>query len=113
MTAPSPRICSSPPRRPPMPARGARARLPLAIPGPPPTFLLGWRGNLLRIARDPLGYLPGLHADPGDVAPLVRGGNGPTFAAVPDSPGTVAVFGPVYNREVLANPDLFHHSLLT
>jgi cytochrome P450 len=93
--------------------RETAAALPLSIPGPRPAFLLGWRGNVLRIARDPLGYLSRLHETYGDVAALVRGGNPNAFSALVRCPGTVAVFGPHYNREVLSNPDLFPMSLRT
>lgn len=93
--------------------RGTAASLPLSIPGPRPMFLLGWRGNVLRIARDPLGYLTHLHHNYGAVAALVRGGNRNAFSTVSACPGTVAVFGPDYNREVLAHPEVFHLSLKT
>jgi cytochrome P450 len=76
-------------------------------------FLLGWRGNVLRCALDPLGYLANLHRTYGDVAALVRGGNGNVLSAVTNCPGTIVVFGPHYNKEVLGNPDIFHVGLVT
>lgn len=84
-----------------------------AMPRPRPMFLLGWRGNLLRMAQDPLGYLVRVHAAHGDVVALVTAGNCNSFSTVPKCPGTVAAFGPRCNREILGNPSVFHISLRT
>jgi cytochrome P450 len=89
------------------------ASFPPEIPGPRPMFLAGWRGNVLQCARDPLRYMTGLHQKYGDLAALVRGGNRNLLSAVPHCPGTVAVFGPRLNEEVLGQPDVFHMGLVT
>jgi len=44
----------------------------------------------------------------GDVVPLVRGGNGPLMFPGQDCPGTIFVFGPELNRQVLTQPELFY-----
>jgi cytochrome P450 len=90
-----------------------RQVIPDAIPGPPPTFFLGWRGNALRYARDRVGHLTRLHETYGNVVALVRGGNGNLFSTVPDCPGTVFAVGPQYNQEILSNPAVFQNSIRT
>jgi cytochrome P450 len=73
------------------------ARLPpRPVRGPPPTPLLGFRGNLLQLMRDPLEYL--LHV-------WRRYGN---FAAVTaGDPSFVCAFGAEHNRTLLSNDELF------
>src|SRR4051794_7707506 len=66
------------------------------IPGPPPTPLLGARGNMLRLMRGPIPYMLRLHRQFGDVVGLARGSDRYVFA-----------FGPEYNRQVLGNPSRF------
>jgi cytochrome P450 len=94
---------SSPPSRP----------LPVTIPGPRPSLLLGWRGNALRYVRDRIGHLTRLRQTYGDVIALARGGNGPLFTNAPDCPGTVFAVGPAYNQEILSNPAVFHEGIRT
>jgi cytochrome P450 len=87
-------------------------RIPSALPGPRPVFLLGWRGNMLRFARDPIGYTTRLHRAYGNIAALVRGGNRPLNSPVTQCPGTVFAFGPRYNQQLLSDPAQFHSNLL-
>jgi cytochrome P450 len=87
--------------------------VPAVIPGPPPTLLLGWRGNALRYTRDRVGHLTWLYEQFGDVVTLVRGGNGNLFSTAPNCPGTVFAIGPQYNQEILSNPAVFQNSIRT
>jgi cytochrome P450 len=59
--------------------------------------LVGWHGNLVRFGADPLGYIRWLHAAYGDLVAFIEG-----------RPGWIFAFGPEYNRQLLANPDLFY-----
>ncbi|HVS38240.1 MAG TPA: cytochrome P450 [Gemmataceae bacterium] len=90
------------------------ARLsPHPIPGPRPLPLVGWRGNALLYARDPLGRLTSLHRAYGDLVALAAGGNGNLTSAVPGCRGTVFVFGPEHHRTILTNTALFPISTRT
>ena len=71
------------------------------VPGPSPTPLLGWRGNLFRFYRDPLAYMVQLHHAYGEIAGYVAGRNGFVFA-----------FGPTYNHQLLSDPQRFHSYLV-
>ncbi|MFN8374498.1 MAG: cytochrome P450 [Anaerolineae bacterium] len=80
------------------------------IPGPPPTPVIGWRGNMLQFFRDPLTYLSTVYRTYGNVAALARGGNSNILATVDNCPGTVFAFGPENNQAILTQPDLFQSS---
>jgi cytochrome P450 len=70
--------------------------------------LLGWRGNLIVAYRDPLGYLTRLHQTYGDVVAFALGGNGNLVSGIDNCAGTVYVFGPAYNQQILTNTAIFH-----
>lgn len=80
-----------------------------AIPGPPPTPIVGWRANLLRYFADPINVMSALRSRYGNLVCLAKGGNQPIIfrAAGDQQPRTVFAFGPALNREVLTQPDLF------
>jgi cytochrome P450 len=59
--------------------------------------LLGWRGGLLPLLRDPIGHMMRLQRTYGDVVALAEG----------TSPGYVFVFSPEYNHQVLSDQALF------
>jgi len=56
--------------------------------------LIGWRGNLLRFAIDPLGYTCNVYQRHGTIAALIQGY--PSAA--------VFAFGPTYNHMLLSTP---------
>jgi cytochrome P450 len=78
-----------------------------AVPGPAPMRFLGSRGNVAHAALDPIGY--------GDL--LVNGGYGPVVSFVRGmdrgmlrpgtAPGTVLVFTPALNQQVLSRYAIF------
>ena len=83
------------------------------IPGPAPTTLLGWRGNLLQFGRDPLTTLTRLRAQYGDVFAFVRSDqparrNPSIFFANPTPRGTLFAFGSEHIRQLMTKPDVFH-----
>ncbi len=79
-------------------ASSATARLaPSEIPGPRPWPMLGWRGHLPQLLRDPAVQLRHLQQTYGDIVSL-----GPA----PGAP--VIVFAPEYNHQLLSNPGLFY-----
>lgn len=55
------------------------------MPGPQPSPVLGWRGNLRAFGRDPLGYLSVMHRTYGAVAMLARGPHPVVCAFGPES----------------------------
>ncbi|HEX8358984.1 MAG TPA: cytochrome P450 [Longimicrobium sp.] len=69
----------------------------LAIPGPRPLPLVGWRGNLLAFMRDPPAHLHRMWREHGEIAAVARG-----------SADYLFVFSPELNRRVLGEPALFH-----
>ncbi len=68
------------------------------VPGPTGKPLLGWRGNMLPLLRDPIGYMQHLNRTYGDVVSLSEGSSEYLF-----------VFSPEYNRQVLSDQTLFHN----
>ena len=79
------------------------ATVPAAtIPGPPPSPLLGSRGNLIRYYRDPIAYMESLQRRYGEVVAFVRG-----------NPALIFAFAPAQIRQVLGNPELFQSMGLT
>lgn len=64
------------------------------LPGPRPTPLLGRRGNLLRVGRDPLARLLEIYQGYGAISALVRG-----------DPRLVFALGPEANRRLIAQPE--------
>src|SRR5690349_15513857 len=83
------------------------------IPGPPPSFLLGWRANMLRFFRDPITYMNQAHRAYGDVVAFAEGGNGNLLATIKGCPGTYFTFGPTGNQAVLSQPQIFQSSPMT
>lgn len=77
-----------------------------AAPAPEP-IAGGWQSHAQRLIDDPLGVMNHLRSM-GDVVPLVRGGNGPLMFPGHGCPGTVFVFGPELNRQVLTQTELFY-----
>lgn len=71
--------------------------IPTPLPGPRSMPLLGVYGNLIRLMRDPAGYLRYLHATYGDIVTLAAG-----------TATYVFVFSPEYNQLVLSDTGLFH-----
>ncbi|HVG00624.1 MAG TPA: cytochrome P450 [Chloroflexia bacterium] len=68
------------------------------VPGPRALPLLGWRGNMLALLRDPINYMLWLNRTYGDVVALPRGEHRFVF-----------VFSPEYNRQVLSDQMLFYN----
>lgn len=82
-------------------------------PGPDPMPILGWRGNVGRHFRDPLGNMYRLRDRFGNVSCLVQGGNSPlVFRPDGRQASTVFGFGPECNCEVLTQPDVFESDFL-
>lgn len=77
------------------------------IPGPRPMPLLGWRGNVLRLARDPLGYMLLLHREFGEFAAFI---NTPDPGAL-TRPMFVYLFSPALNQQLLSDTTLFHDAV--
>lgn len=71
-----------------------------SIPGPRRLSLIGGPAHLLRLYRDPFGFLRQLHATYGEVVALAAG-----------DPSYVFVFGPDLNRQVLAHADRFENTV--
>lgn len=70
----------------------------VTIPGPRTVSMVGWGANLLRLTRDPIGYLTMLYRSYGPIARLSEHGPIPVVFA----------FGPAYNRQLLSDMELFH-----
>jgi cytochrome P450 len=68
----------------------------LRIPGPSPSPVLGYRGNIVRFFLDPIAFLQTLYHDYGKIAALTH--NNPTW---------LAAFGPEYNQQILSHADTF------
>src|SRR5207249_6449679 len=81
----------------PAPATAATSVGRSSIPGPR-TPLVGWQVRLIPILRDPVVGMLNLQR---------RYGNIVAFGQSPSAP--VLVFGPEYNHQLLANPDLFYN----
>ncbi len=62
--------------------------------------LLGRRGNALLLAHDPIAWLATAYRRYGSISGLVR-----------DDPTVVVALGPDANQQLLANPDLWQHSI--
>lgn len=76
-----------------------------ALPGPAPTPVLGWRGNLVRFFRDPIDYLDGLAGGGhGDLVTFARGMDRGLLRPGKSSPGAVLALGPSHNQTVLTRP---------
>lgn len=71
-----------------------------------PRIADNWEGNALAFTRDPLTYMNRL-ASLGPVSALVEGGNGAIMYPDTGCDGTVFVFGPELNRQVLTQTDVF------
>ena len=80
----------------------------MALPGPRPMPLFGWRGNMVRYFLDPIAYMDSMRASFGNVVPLARGGGGPLMLQAREAEGTVFAFGPECNQAVLSQMQLFH-----
>lgn len=87
--------------------------LALAIPGPAPLPILGGAGRLLSFVIDPLRYAGELFARYGQIAVLVRGRPTRVVSTERDVPGTVFLYGPELNRQLLTGHDEFHKCALT
>jgi hypothetical protein len=59
--------------------------------------LFGWRGDLAKFFRDPIGILTRLQRTYGSVVALSR-----------TSSRWIAAFGPEHNQRLLSEPDVFH-----
>ncbi len=73
------------------------------LPGQSPMPIVGWRGNALQFYTDPLDYMQKAKAAYGNIARFVQGGNSSLLYAEHRSPGTIFVFGPDYNRQILSD----------
>ncbi len=75
------------------------------IPGPRPTLILGWRGNVARFFLDPLAQLAHLRRTYGDMVCLAQGGNGSLILAPgAELSSTIFGFGPECNQQILPDP---------
>ncbi|MBA3470564.1 MAG: cytochrome P450 [Herpetosiphonaceae bacterium] len=71
---------------------------PVIIPGPTPLPIIGKHGNfVLQFLRDPINYMNHVYKRYGPIAGLTK-----------NDPGAVFAFGPEYNRQFLANADIYH-----
>jgi len=77
------------------------------LPGPEPMPVLGWRGNLVRFFRDPIGYMAPLPAAYGAVVPFARGGSGAVLTREATQ-GSVFGFGPSAAQAVWSQTGTFH-----
>src|SRR5215203_5709323 len=68
------------------------------LPGPSALPGLGWRGNLLPLARDPIPYMEHLWHTYGDVVTLAAG-----------STAFIFVFSPEYHHQILSDPGRYHN----
>jgi cytochrome P450 len=84
--------------------------LPAALPGPSKPWLLGWRGLLISLARDTIGYIGRMQREHGNLFALTRGGIA-LNNSIANFPGTIVAIGPEYNQLVLGHPDRFHNAL--
>ncbi|MFZ5891692.1 MAG: cytochrome P450 [Myxococcota bacterium] len=85
----------------------------LSVPGPKPTRLLGTNGNLLSFVIDPLRYVSDLFDRYGRMAVLVRGPSRRLVSTERGVPGTVFLYGPELNRELLTGHEEFHKCALS
>lgn len=77
-----------------------------SLPGPAPMAVVGWRGNLLRFFRDPIGYMAPLPKAHGAVVPFARGGAGPVLMR--EASETVFAFGAENAQAVYTQMAAFH-----
>src|SRR5690349_7582006 len=85
-------------------------RAPRPIEGPPPTPVLGWRGNMVMFLRDPIAYMMRLYREHGGLAAFTGGENGNlifTRPGLPRSRRTYFAFSPEANYDLLTNTDVF------
>src|SRR6476661_5481578 len=66
---------------------------------------IGTMGNVIRYARDPIGYAGNVFRTHGPIAALVKGS---VHFVTPTGIGVVLVNGPELNRAVLTQHDVFH-----
>lgn len=85
----------------------------LAVPGPAPLPLLGGVGRLLSFLHDPLRYAGELFDRYGHIAVLVRGRPTRIVSTERGVPGTVFLYGPELNRQLLTGHDEFNKCALT
>lgn len=78
-----------------------------ALSGPAPMPLLGWRGNMLRFFRDPIGYMAPLPRAHGALVPFARGGSGPVLIREAEH-GSFFAFGPACAQAVWSQMGVFH-----
>lgn len=77
------------------------------LPGPAPMPLLGWRGNMVRFFRDPIGYMAPLPQAHGPLVSFARGGTGPVLIREAKR-GSVFAFGPACAQAVWSQMGSFH-----
>lgn len=70
------------------------------MPGPPPMPVLGWRGNLLSLQRDPIAYVSAMYQAYGEIAALTN-----------DHPSLIFAFGSHWNERLLSAPERFASTL--
>lgn len=75
----------------------ASITIPHFLPGPHATPLLGWRGNVIPLYRDPISALGGLYRTYGSIVGLPR-----------TNPAFVCAFGPACNHQLLSDAETFH-----
>jgi cytochrome P450 len=86
----------------------------LSLPGPEPTKILGVNGRFLRFALDPLRYASELFERYGRIAVLVRGRTSRRIVSTERNvPGTVFLYGPELNRQLLTGHEEFHKCALS
>jgi cytochrome P450 len=84
--------------------------LPKEMPGPQKPWLLGWRGLLIPLARDTIGFIGKLQQRYGNLFALTRGGM-PLNNSIKDFPGSVVAIGPEYNQLLMSDPTRFPNAL--
>lgn len=89
------------------------SELALAVPGPAPLPILGGAGRLLSFVLDPVRYAGQLFERYGQIAVLVRGRPTRIVSTEPDVPGTVFLYGPELNRQLLTGHEDFNKCALT
>src|SRR6187399_3629416 len=85
----------------------------LSVPGPKPTPILGSGGRLLSFVLDPLRYVGDLFERYGRIAVLVRDRPTRLVSTERNVPGSVFLYGPELNRQLLTGHEEFHKCALS
>lgn len=88
--------------------KSSSVRLPLKIPGPSVKGPFGGWRQMLRFAKDSIGFGNELFAEYGLLAALVKGGGTRLVSSKKHCPGTVLACGPELTQEVATNHEVYH-----